>query len=60
AAGADVTLRLGISALSRLFIGSLAPSDAVAAGLAEADRPERLPHLDAALRLPEPWTFDRF
>jgi hypothetical protein len=55
-----MTLRLGISALSRIYIGVLPPSAAVAAGLAETDRPERLPALDAALRLPEPWTFDRF
>lgn len=58
--GADVSLRLSVSALSRLFVGALAPSAAVDAGLAEADRPERLAALDAALRLPRPWTFDRF
>jgi predicted acetyltransferase len=54
------TLRLDISTLSRIFIGSLAPSAGLAAGLLECDRPELLPALDAALALPEPWTFDRF
>ncbi|HET8656569.1 MAG TPA: GNAT family N-acetyltransferase [Longimicrobiaceae bacterium] len=56
----DMTLRLDISALSRIYVGALPPSAAVAAGLAETDRPERLAALDAALALPEPWTFDRF
>jgi predicted acetyltransferase len=54
------TLRLDISTLSRIFIGSLAPSAGLAAGLLECDRPDLLPALDAALALPEPWTFDRF
>ncbi|HSJ06935.1 MAG TPA: sterol carrier protein domain-containing protein, partial [Longimicrobiales bacterium] len=54
------TLRLDISTLSRIFIGSLAPSAGLATGLLECDRPDLLPALDAALALPEPWTFDRF
>jgi predicted acetyltransferase len=57
---AAVTLRLKVSALSSIFIGALDPSRAVAAGAAAADRPERLPALDAAFRVPAPWTFDRF
>jgi predicted acetyltransferase len=57
---ADLTLSLDISTLSRLFISSLAPTAALQAELLECDRPERLPALDAALALPEPWTFDRF
>ncbi len=56
----SATLRLDISTLSRLFIGSLSATAALSAGLAEIDRPEVLPALDAALALPEPWTFDRF
>lgn len=59
AAGTAV-LRLGISALSRLFIGALSPTAGVDAGLIECDRPDVLTRLDAALALPEPWTFDRF
>ena len=56
----DLELRMGIEALSRLYVGALAPSTALVAGLVEADRPERLADLDAALALPLPWTFDRF
>jgi predicted acetyltransferase len=58
--GVDVTLRLSVRVLSRIFIGALAPSAAVEAGQAEADRAELLPALDDALRLRRPWTFDRF
>jgi predicted acetyltransferase len=58
--GVDISLRLPMRILSSIFIGALAPSVAVAAGLATADRPEWLPRLDAALRLRRPWTFDRF
>ncbi|HSJ10272.1 MAG TPA: GNAT family N-acetyltransferase [Longimicrobiales bacterium] len=54
------TVRLDISTLSRLFIGALPASAALAAGLLECDRPAVLPVLDRALALPEPWTFDRF
>lgn len=57
---ADITLRLDISTLSRIFIGALPPTAALAAGLLECDRAELLPILDTALALPEPWTFDRF
>ena len=56
----DVVLRLDISTLSRLYIGALKPTVALQAGLMECDRPEKLPRLDAALALPEPWMFDRF
>ena len=60
--GGSGGLRLGldISCLSRLFIGSLAPSTAHEAGLLECDRPELLPGFDVALALPQPWMFDRF
>ena len=59
-APSDATLRLDIATLSRLYIGSLSASHALAAGLLECDRPDRLATLDTALALPEPWTFDRF
>ncbi|HEY0305691.1 MAG TPA: GNAT family N-acetyltransferase [Longimicrobiales bacterium] len=58
--GRDCTLRLDVSTLSRLYIGALKPSVACATGLAECDRPDKLPALDAALALPEPWMFERF
>lgn len=57
---ADLTLRMDVSTLSRIYIGALPPTAAMQAGLLECDRPERLPALDDALALPEPWTFDRF
>jgi predicted acetyltransferase len=57
---ADVRMRLNIETLSRMYIGALAPSAALVAGLIEVDRPERLPRLDHLLKVPRPWTFDRF
>lgn len=57
---ADLSLRLDVGTLSRLFVGALSPTAALDAGLLVADRPERLRELDRALHLPEPWTFDRF
>jgi predicted acetyltransferase len=56
----DVSLRMDISTLSRIFIGSLSPTSALRAGLLECDHEELLGVLDTALALPEPWTFDRF
>nr|MBA2669414.1 sterol carrier protein domain-containing protein [Gemmatimonadota bacterium] len=58
--GADITLKLDISTLSRLYVGSLSATAAVSAGLAECDRPASLARLDGALLVPKPWTFDRF
>lgn len=57
---ADAVLRLGTSTLSRIFIGAVAPWQAVAGGLATVDRPEVIAALDRAFALPKPWTFDRF
>lgn len=57
---ATIELRLDISALSRIYVGALSPTAAVDAGLVACDRPDMLARLDAALALPEPWTFDRF
>lgn len=57
---ADATIRLEIDTLSRIFIGAMAPWQAVQGGLAEIDRPEVVPALDLALNLPKPWMFDRF
>jgi predicted acetyltransferase len=56
---ADCTLRLDISTLSRLYIGSLTATAALAAGLLEAGG-SALCEVDEALALPEAWTFDRF
>jgi predicted acetyltransferase len=57
---AEATLSLGIGTLSRLFVGALSPSAAVACDLARIDRPDLLRALDAALLLRRPWMFDRF
>ncbi|HEX5724957.1 MAG TPA: GNAT family N-acetyltransferase [Longimicrobiaceae bacterium] len=57
---ADARLRLPVDTLSRIYIGALAPWQAVAGGLAEIDRPELIRTLDHALLVPKPWTFDRF
>jgi predicted acetyltransferase len=57
---AELSLRLDISTLSRLYIGSLTPTHALEAGLLVCDHPDMLAALDDALALPEPWTFDRF
>lgn len=56
----DLSLRMDISTLSRIFIGALSPSAALRAGLLECDHTALLGALDTALALPEPWTFDRF
>ena len=56
----DVRLEMDIGTLSRLYMGGVSASDALGAGLVHADRPERLPELDRALRLPGCWTFDRY
>jgi len=57
---ADLTLVAPVEVVSRIFIGALTPGEAVRAGLAGVGSPERLPELDALLRLPRPWTFERF
>jgi predicted acetyltransferase len=57
--GVDITMRLPVRVLSRIFIGAFLPSSAVEAGLAVADPPGALQALDTALRLRRPWTFDR-
>jgi predicted acetyltransferase len=58
--GADVALRMDVSTLSRLYCSAITPSVAFQSSLLECDRPDRLTALDEALRLPEPWMFDRF
>jgi predicted acetyltransferase len=57
---ADLALALDVQTLSRIFVGALPPSAAVRAGVAEVEGADRLPDLDRALQLPQPWTFDRY
>jgi predicted acetyltransferase len=54
------TLRGTIAQISRIFVGSASPSQLVESGSVDFDRHDRLAALDQALRLPQPWTFDRF
>ncbi len=56
----DLRMKIGIEPLSRLFIGAIAPSTAVLAGLATSDRPDMLSRFDSLVCVPKPWTFDRF
>lgn len=56
----DAYLTTAVDTLSRIFIGALAPRQAIAGGLATIDRREVVPRLDTALHVPRPWTFDRF
>jgi predicted acetyltransferase len=57
---ADVRLELDVSVLSSLLVSGVTAVAAAAAGRLSVDRPEFLPRLDQALRLPSPWMFDRF
>lgn len=56
----DATVRLPVDTLSRIFIGAIAPWQAMAGGLANIDRPAIIQRLDQALSVPKPWMFDRF
>lgn len=56
----DATFSLPMDTLSRIFIGALAPWQALAGGLAHIDRPEYIKPLDHAWAVPKPWTFDKF
>lgn len=60
AAQAAVRVTTDISTLSRVFIGDLRHSAAVASGVAAVEPEGAVGDLDAAFELPRPWTFDRF
>lgn len=57
---ADVSMRVSIAILSRIFIGALTPSEAVNQSAIWIDGLRFLPALNAAFSLPRPWTFDGF
>jgi predicted acetyltransferase len=58
---ADLTLRMDVSTLSRMFIGALTATQARDAGLLTCERGAAyLAALDELLTLPESWMFDRF
>jgi predicted acetyltransferase len=56
----DVHVRTDVETLSRIFIGAISPGQAVGAERATIDRSDMLPALNTSLRVPRPWTFDRF
>ncbi len=58
--GAGPVLTLPVRVLSRIFIGAVSPSQAVAAGAAAVSDAPALEVLDRAFRVPRPWTFERF
>ena len=60
AGGTQVSLTLPVHTLSRILVGDLTPTEAVQGGEAVIDRTAALPELDAAFRVPRPWTFDAF
>jgi predicted acetyltransferase len=56
----DATFSLPMDTLSRIFIGALAPWQALAGGLASIDSHDCVKTLDHAFGVPKPWMFDRF
>jgi predicted acetyltransferase len=57
---ADARMTTSMETLSRIYVGAITPGQAVGAERATIDRPDALPALNTAFRLPRPWTFDRF
>ena len=59
--GTDLSIRLDVETLARLYIGALSWADALLGErMAVLHGVERIPELDRATALPRPWTFDRF
>jgi predicted acetyltransferase len=56
----DARISTDVETLSRIYVGAISPGQAVGAERATIDRREALPALNTALRVPRPWTFDRF
>jgi predicted acetyltransferase len=57
---ADADLATSIQTLSRIFIGAITPSQALAGALADAVGRDVAKLLDLAFEIPKPWMFDRF
>lgn len=57
---ADAELAMPIQTLSRIFIGAIAPWQALAGGLATLTGSDVVKMLDLAFEVPKPWMFDRF
>lgn len=58
--GTGATLALPVRELSRLFIGAATVSEMLMEERAALDRPELALTLDAAFKVPPPWTFEQF
>jgi predicted acetyltransferase len=56
----DATMAMSMKTFSRIFIGAIAPWQAVLGGLATIEGADVLKTLDRALEVPKPWTFDQF
>jgi predicted acetyltransferase len=56
----DAALTMPIQTLSRIYIGAIAPWQALSGGLATLDGADVVKMLDRAFEVPKPWTFDRF
>ena len=56
----DATLTMPIQTLSRIYIGAIAPWQALSGGLATLDGADVVKMLDRAFEVPKPWMFDRF
>ena len=56
----DASLAMPVQTLSRIYIGAIAPWQALAGGLATLDGADVVKMLDRAFEVPKPWTFDRF
>lgn len=57
---ADATVRIPVRELSRVFVGALRLTDAIADGTASIDDPLLARTIDSAFDVPQPWTFERF
>ena len=56
----DAELAMPIQTLSRIFVGAIAPWQALAGGLATLNGGDVVKMLDRAFEVPKPWMFDRF
>jgi predicted acetyltransferase len=56
----DAALSMPIETLSRIYIGAIAPWQALAGGLATLQGSDVVKMLDRAFDVPKPWMFDRF
>jgi predicted acetyltransferase len=56
----DAELAMPVQTLSRIYIGAIAPWQALSGGLATLNGADVVKMLDRAFEVPKPWTFDRF